>query len=180
MGIGFTALVSETLLAFPVLHSRPRKQRISDVSAHVIGGIASLVLILAGFSAIYVNKENKGKDHFTSWHGWLGAIASTGIILQGIAGMMLNVKSLLPKFLLTKRNLLMKMHAFAGIVFMLMGFTVLSLGAYTKWLSAIFASIPYVGILAQLTIVSLPASFILAILSRLLKSGLPLVRYTSD
>lgn len=31
--------------------------------------------MLGGLYAIYSNKENMGKDHWTSWHSWAGLLA---------------------------------------------------------------------------------------------------------
>lgn len=32
--------------------------------------------MLGGMYAIYTNKENMGKEHWTSWHSWAGLLAA--------------------------------------------------------------------------------------------------------
>lgn len=36
----------------------------------------AVVSMLGGMYAIYTNKENMGKDHWTSWHSWAGILAA--------------------------------------------------------------------------------------------------------
>ena len=38
--------------------------------------------MLAGFLAIFLNKQARGKNHFTTWHGLFGAIVTTLVVGQ--------------------------------------------------------------------------------------------------
>lgn len=50
--------------------------------------LASLGLALAvgGFYAIYRNKAIHNKDHFTSWHSWLGVVILLGSLIPMLVG----------------------------------------------------------------------------------------------
>ncbi|CAH8648608.1 unnamed protein product [Schistosoma curassoni] len=57
--------------AFGVLKSRSEK-----IKAHWLLESLSVLFIFIGFLGIYANKILDGKPHFTTWHGFLGAVTN--------------------------------------------------------------------------------------------------------
>jgi len=52
-------------------------------------GLISLPLFVIGASLMWQQKENRGKDHFVTWHGTFGALGATAVLFQGLAGFVL-------------------------------------------------------------------------------------------
>lgn len=52
-----------------------------------------------GFYVIYLNKENAGKSHLTSWHGLLGAITVGYACLQSTGGSLAKYYNYTKRFL---------------------------------------------------------------------------------
>jgi len=89
-------------------------------------GLISLPLFIIGASLMWQQKENRGKDHFVTWHGTFGALGATAVLFQGLAGFVL-AGGYLPK----KFN---KYHRLSGyILVVLLSVTLLLGGLFSKF-----------------------------------------------
>eukprot|EP00798_Chlamydomonas_sp_ICE-L_P008274 gene8274-1543_t len=59
------------------------------MAQHAYWQIAAAVAVSAGTAAIYINKEQKGYPHLTSWHGVVGYTATFWWLFQVVAGIMI-------------------------------------------------------------------------------------------
>ncbi len=46
----------------------------TKITLHWLLNTIGILCILTAFAAIYFNKEEKSKSHFTSWHGLIGKL----------------------------------------------------------------------------------------------------------
>ncbi|KAL7524938.1 hypothetical protein ACHAWF_001139 [Thalassiosira exigua] len=58
----------------------------TNTKLHGIMAWVGIMVAGAGLYVIYQNKENMGKEHFTSLHSWAGLAAFGGVIGAGLAG----------------------------------------------------------------------------------------------
>ena len=58
----------------------------TKVKLHWLFNTLSLISVLSAFAVIYYNKELNNKEHFTTWHGLIGAITILYTTIQFIAG----------------------------------------------------------------------------------------------
>ncbi|ETV96815.1 hypothetical protein H310_10107 [Aphanomyces invadans] len=61
-------------------------KRTSLVQWHAFMQTVSVVLATVGFSAIYINKDNNNRPHFTTTHSWVGCAAITLYYLSFVLG----------------------------------------------------------------------------------------------
>lgn len=85
---------------------------------------------LLGFAAIFYNKHLNGKPHFTSWHGLLGLLTVSVVVVQSLAALPLIYTSLAKGWSLAK---LKRYHAASGLVTYLLGSGSLLLGLCSVW-----------------------------------------------
>lgn len=89
------------------------------------------VLITIAFGVIIASKNSRSKDHFTTWHGIFGLIATIGTILAIFGGVI--AKYSFPMRQIIRPVTVKVMHSLLGtIVYILMVFTVF-LGFYSNW-----------------------------------------------
>ncbi|XP_051159427.1 transmembrane reductase CYB561D2-like isoform X2 [Leptopilina boulardi] len=119
------SISGEVLLA----HKLSRAQRIT---IHWIMLTIGLCLILCGLIIAIVNKNNKNKEHFVSFHAILGLTTIVLASLVAIFGIIANnTRWLYPRV----RPVLIKvLHAYGGIVMTILFIASLIAGAYTHWL----------------------------------------------
>eukprot|EP00804_Cyclotella_cryptica_P016493 CCRYP_004710-RB/>CCRYP_004710-RB protein AED:0.15 eAED:0.15 QI:67/0.5/0.66/1/1/1/3/270/196 len=58
----------------------------TNTKLHGIMAWAGMMLSAGGFYVIYANKNQMGKDHFTTLHSWAGLSVLVGCTMAGIAG----------------------------------------------------------------------------------------------
>lgn len=100
------------------------------VKIHVAILAIGYVLSIAGFVIVYINKENKGKHHFISWHalfGLIGLICTCPPIINGTA---LWYKK---ELAISKPRLVKFIHVLSGTLAFSFGALSLVLSVYTKW-----------------------------------------------
>ncbi|CAH8670899.1 unnamed protein product [Schistosoma haematobium] len=85
--------------AFGVLKSRSEK-----IKAHWLLESLSVLFIFIGFLGIYANKILDGKPHFTTWHGFLGAVTVFYSVFQLFMGLLLHFNYNLWRSLLAYSN----------------------------------------------------------------------------
>lgn len=103
-------------------------------TAHWALNTFGLVSILTAFAAIYYNKEENGRPHFTSWHGLIGISTIGYTIVQYFAGHNLTVFNFLAKKIIPYNRLAMY-HATSGTFLYVLACLSLSLGIYSNWFS---------------------------------------------
>ena len=144
--IGF---ITEAILVFT--KARLIFTGISQVKFHwicmLLGGLFGLV----GFASVYFNKENNGKPHFVTYHGYIGVISCIALGIQICFGPISLYHYLLKKFLPLK--LIRRGHAAFGIIGYGMAVLAIVLATYSNWFnkkaSAIFLWYPvlvFIGI----------------------------------
>ncbi|KAI8902865.1 hypothetical protein BC833DRAFT_145102 [Globomyces pollinis-pini] len=80
--------ICEGILSYSLKHEKNKLEKFKiRVNRHQIFMVLSTVLILIGFSIIYQVKENSLSEHFTTNHGYYGALISTIVILQGFGAL---------------------------------------------------------------------------------------------
>lgn len=90
----------------------------SNTKLHGNLAMGGLFLALGGFYVIYKNKENSGKDHFTSNHSIAGLTTLIGSTTVGLAGSIL----LNPDFGIAKTNKLFRsVHKFGARLIIALG-----------------------------------------------------------
>ncbi|KAG7196779.1 hypothetical protein KM043_013117 [Ampulex compressa] len=106
----------------------PRRKR---VTLHWILHSVGLGLLLIGFIIIVVNKVKHNKRHFVTPHAILGLITILLALLTAAFGIVTNnTRWLYPRV----RPVLIKIvHAFGGIVVMVLLLAALITGTYTRW-----------------------------------------------
>lgn len=110
---------------------------------HIYGMLLTLLFVLLGFSAIFVNKMNAGKSHFTSRHGTFGLITFILVILQSVLGLPLGFKQYLPDLKNLSEKLdfkkisnvlaVRKIHAIFGTLTSMLALTTLITAFQTAW-----------------------------------------------
>lgn len=96
---------------------------------------AAAVLVAGGFVAIYLNKDERSKPHFTTWHGQVGLAVSIAIVAQTTASsILLLAPERLHKILGVKGTKQFKLiHRYSALVVYLVTFVEIFLSFYTNW-----------------------------------------------
>eukprot|EP00873_Tetraselmis_striata_P023085 jgi/Tetstr1/443349/TSEL_031364.t1 len=87
MSLAFLALMTEGLLRAVDFRPLEKSARVAAIQRHGLVQGAALVLLAAGYYAIYLNKERLGKPHLTSYHSKFGlatALLTVGSALGGV------------------------------------------------------------------------------------------------
>jgi len=83
------ACIFEAIFALQSINSgtgSPAKQREAQITYHWLMQSIGWLALNFCFYAIYQNKVNDGKNHFTSWHSWAGLTFFIFSYLQAISG----------------------------------------------------------------------------------------------
>lgn len=70
-------------------NTHPQNKPPSFARSQLHSALSNLAVMsmLGGMYAIYTNKENVGKEHWTSWHSWAGVLAAALWVANvGVAG----------------------------------------------------------------------------------------------
>ena len=126
-------LMNEAVLLFSSKWSLlPKKYHRSQyMNIHVILEVMSLICFLLGFYSIYLNKDNLGKPHFTSWHGILGLIQLIAICAQVVIGTFAKYRILPIMFFPAAK--LKTVHVTLGITITMLVMCNLITGWYSNW-----------------------------------------------
>ena len=87
MAIACVGLLPEVVaLALQAKRSSSFHVRNEQVQAHVLVAVAFKLVALAGYAAIWKSKVDRGKPHFTTWHGKLGLLSFVLLVAQVLLG----------------------------------------------------------------------------------------------
>ena len=91
---------------------------------------AAFTLFLFGYTAIYIDKENRGKLHFTTNHGIYGLILAPLFFLPTCNGIVIKYIHLIPLEVLIR---LKAIHAFEGTLAIFFSILSMVTGFFSKW-----------------------------------------------
>lgn len=107
----------------------------TKLNLHIFLQTMGLLCIINGFLAIYYNKEEHGKEHFTSWHGLIGIGTIGYVVIQYLAGFLLGFPKL--KEMLGLKSLKYSVHAIyhatSGTLLYVLACLSIGLGIYSNW-----------------------------------------------
>lgn len=151
-----TGVVFALTLGISILGQRPpHPQR--RVLLHFACNLVAGLMVLGGFAAITLNKEARGKEHFTSRHGQLG-LAVTGLLVLQLLGSapLLLTPSRLAKIIGVRGLKQYKMlHRYSASAVYVLAMTDVFLGFYSNWWNREVGSGPAWYLFVALTFVVL-------------------------
>nr|ACO10564.1 Cytochrome b561 domain-containing protein 2 [Caligus rogercresseyi] len=132
MAVAFSLLSLQAILIFSPLSSlTPSSPRADKVQLHWIFQSFSLLALLAGASAVYLNKEIHGKKHFTTWHGRFGLATFAGFLLAFLGGVLANYSV---RFRNLVKPIKLKMyHATLGMLVFFLAMSTLYLATHSNF-----------------------------------------------
>ncbi|KAI8764252.1 cytochrome b561 domain-containing protein 2 [Biomphalaria glabrata] len=134
MSIAFSLLTLEGIIIFSQNSSLfPNMSRASKASIHYLVMGSAVTCALVGFYVIYLNKENAGKSHLTSWHGFLGAITVGYACLQSTGGSLAKYYNYTKRFLNVKLADLKLYHATSAVLLYILITVTMLLSLQTSW-----------------------------------------------
>ncbi|XP_051549764.1 transmembrane reductase CYB561D2 [Myxocyprinus asiaticus] len=134
MTLAFSFFMTEAILLFNPYSSPVRKLKHKTKGRlHWILQCLCVSCATVGLITIFYNKSLNGKPHFTSWHGLIGVITVTVVVVQSLGGLSLLYPKLAKGWSLAK---LKRYHATSGLLTYLLGSTSLFLGLCSVWFSA--------------------------------------------
>ncbi|XP_051979837.1 transmembrane reductase CYB561D2 [Xyrauchen texanus] len=134
MTLAFSFFMTEAILLFNPYSSPVRKfKHKTKGRLHWILQCLCVSCAVVGLITIFYNKNLNGKPHFTSWHGLIGVITVTVVVVQSLGGLPLLYPKLAKGWSLAK---LKRYHATSGLLTYLLGSTSLFLGLCSVWFSA--------------------------------------------
>ncbi|CAF0823280.1 unnamed protein product [Adineta ricciae] len=111
----------------------PSLTRRKQIFIHSTLQIGSIICSVIAFIAIYLNKSQRNKPHFTTWHGLIGLIAFIWSLLQAFAGLFLTVLQQYIHSLGFSYAQLRIYHATSGVLLFTVSCLVLVLGLVSNW-----------------------------------------------
>ena len=66
------AAVAVTLASWAIASVQTAKPPHAGIASHRLLHALAMVAFSVAFTAIYINKNNYGKEHFLTWHSWAG------------------------------------------------------------------------------------------------------------
>jgi len=130
-----------------------RGDRKWQVRSHWILQVLAVVCGVGGFIIIYINKADRGKQHFTTWHGLLGLIATISCAVQAVAGIGLQYPILIKKFATLAQAKVY--HATFGLLNYTLITLVLNLAMWSNWAKRNISGFSWYGCIACIDILAL-------------------------
>lgn len=93
--------------------------------------VIAAILSYTGFAIVFINKSNKNKEHFKTWHGTLGLVCVIFLCPTCILGFLTLFKVDLRKYISPVWN--KALHIFLGVTTFLIGTVTLVLSVYSNW-----------------------------------------------
>ena len=90
-----------------------------------------MIVSVTGFSCIYYNKYVASREHFTSWHGTIGAATCLLLLSQLLSGLPRLYSGYFRRFL--NSRLVLLMHRWMALLVYTMGLATMSLAFYSTW-----------------------------------------------
>lgn len=114
----------------------------------------ALLCLYTGLAVITVNKVQRGKQHYTTWHGMMGISVCGAIALQAAGGIAVMWPNTLPFQL--RLVTLKRLHAVFGVANYWGAMLTLLLGLYSTWFMASAAnSLVWMTCLCSLVVLGL-------------------------
>ena len=107
--------------------------RATKVKFHWIIQILTIICSMAGFAAIYYNKDRFNKPHFTSVHSWFGMCSLILVSLQALQGVSVLYPKLSPIARKLKPSQLKQLHAVCGALIFFVVCVTFVLGFCSNW-----------------------------------------------
>ncbi|XP_069141907.1 transmembrane reductase CYB561D2-like [Argopecten irradians] len=135
MTIAFVLLMFEAIVVFSressLFQSRTHATK-SEIHAWVMGVAATCAS--CGFASIYINKDLNQRSHFTTWHGFIGVLTLSYVLLQMTGGVLLKYSGILQSLNIHIRRVDMKLyHATSGLVLFTAISVTLILAFWSDW-----------------------------------------------
>lgn len=145
--------MTEGILMFSQQSGLIRGDRKLQVRSHWMFQLFMVLCAIGGFLIIYINKNDRGKDHFTTWHGLLGLILLISCGLQAMAGVSLLYPSLLLKLVtLAKAKIY---HATYGLFNYTLLVLVMNLALWSNWAGRNITGAAWYGCVACIDVLGL-------------------------
>ncbi|CAF1077527.1 unnamed protein product [Adineta steineri] len=135
MAAGYLGCMFQAIYIFSTDHtSRSRTlTRKKQILIHSLLQVGTIICSIIAFIAIYLNKQQRDKPHFITWHGLIGLIAFIWSLLQAIAGLFLTIfQQYLHSLRLTYAQLRIY-HATLGVLLFTLSCFVIVLGLASNW-----------------------------------------------
>jgi len=131
----FALMVFEGILAFsPQSSLFLRRSRYTKRIVHWVLTAIGNTCALLGLAAIYINKNNNSKGHFTTWHGLIGIITVVYAVLQSVGGSSLMLGILPPGITIGRMK---AYHATSGLFLFALMCASLILGMFSTWFASV-------------------------------------------
>ncbi|KAG5873230.1 hypothetical protein JTB14_009049 [Gonioctena quinquepunctata] len=134
LSLGWTILMTEGVLIISKENPVGRRLRLNHTMKlryHWIILTIAFVLSCAGFLIVIINKNNKNKEHFKTWHGLFGLMAIVACIPAVINGTATLFDVELKNFI--KPSIIKLIHQASGTIAFLFGGLAVFLSIYSKW-----------------------------------------------
>ncbi|KAJ8953014.1 hypothetical protein NQ318_015376 [Aromia moschata] len=134
MSIGWTLLMTEAVLMLSKENVIPKQLKLNHTikeRLHWVFLTIGALLIAAGFIVVTISKNEKNKEHYTSWHGIFGLIGMIAYIPPCINGIPLLYRRDIGDYV--NIRIVKFVHIIGGIVSLTCGGLSLLLSVYTKW-----------------------------------------------
>ena len=160
--------MTEAILMFSQQSSVIRGDRKLQVRSHWILQLLMVICSLGGLLAIYMSKEERGKAHYTSWHGLLGLITVISCCSQALAGIVLIYPTLIKRFISLAQ--LKIYHAVYGLFNYTLVTIVLNLAMRSNWATKNITGAAWYGCIACIDVLAL------VVMTQVTNSTLPRMR----
>ena len=130
-----------------------RGDRKLQVRSHWVLQILTVSCSIAGFLAIYINKNNNDKPHFKSWHGLLGFATLISVWAQSLGGIVLLYPSVIKRVITLAQ--LKIYHATYGLFNYTMVTVVFNLGMWSNWASTNITGFYWYACVASIDVLAL-------------------------
>ena len=141
MTVCFLGLMPELLYVSRSLRKcRSMNERSERIGDHLLLATMVKTLALVGFIAIYVDKNHRGKKHFTTWHGLMGVITVLVVAFQVLVGLAYHFRLGPWRKFSAYLSTLRKIHKYCGIAVLLLGSISMFLGWKSNFATKLVAS----------------------------------------
>ena len=111
----------------------PRASRAIKTYWHWVLQLICTIVAFTGLATIVVNKMLAQKQHFTTWHGTIGIVACTSLVLQLSGGILHLYPDVMKKYIPLRLVTMKRIHAFFGTVTYGLGMGVVLLATRSTW-----------------------------------------------
>lgn len=170
MTIAYGLLMLEGVLFFSSQPLVNATKKSTKITWHWIFQALVISLCAVGFTVVYYNKNRLGKNHFTTWHSWIGLLTIIATTIIALGGLFAKYPAVLKRY---QRPIILKsVHAFAGCLTFALGCGSLLSGLNSNYFIKLTKDSMPIWQLAY----GAPVFMAIAVLFQVLKSFLPRLR----